>query len=261
MTACVMLLVMGGVVGGADRPPFIQFGGDPARGVLVNLSAGARPCDPAVVGRPTVVFVHGFNPLPRAVHFTMAEQVAGALARRCGAAFNVFGWDWNAATCVSLDPRANANGAAAQGRALAAALCRAGASPERLHLIGHSSGCIVATATARTFALEYGRLVAQLTLLEPAEGYHAFVYERLAAGSSARRVENYWSPGPSGYGREVASPGVQNIRIDGPHPYLGMVSPRSSSHLYVVQWYLTTIHDPGIPSGFNRSLLLTPDGC
>src|SRR5262245_28198945 len=108
MTASLVLLALAASVVGDDaREPFLVFGGDTSQGVLVNLSAGARPGDPAVVGRPTVVFVHGFNPLPRTVHFTMSEQMAAALVRRAGPAFNVFGWNWNGATFVSLNPRVN----------------------------------------------------------------------------------------------------------------------------------------------------------
>jgi alpha-beta hydrolase superfamily lysophospholipase len=180
--------------------------------------------------------------------------MAGALVRRVGPAFNVFGWDWNAATFVSLDPRANGDSAVAQGRALAEALLRSGAMPARTHLIGHSSGSIV--AAARTLAFEHGRPLAQLTLLEPAAGYHSLVFERLAAGSSAQRVENYWSPGASGYGREVSAPGVVNFRVDGPRSYLGVVSPRRSGHMNIVRWYITTIDDPRYWAGFNQSLLL-----
>jgi pimeloyl-ACP methyl ester carboxylesterase len=256
MTSSVILFAsLAGILGADHRPPFIRLGADLAQGVLVNLAPGSRPFDPAVAARPTVVFVHGFNPLPRVVHFTMAEQLAGALARRAGPSFNVYGWDWNGATCVGLDGRANAEAAVAQGRALSAALCRVGVVPAGLHLIGHSSGCIVAASAARTIAVESGRVVAQLTLLEPAGSFHPLIFERLAAGAAARRVENYWSPGPSAYGREAAALGVENVRIDSPHPYAGVVNPRLSSHLFVMQWYLGTIDNPGIPSGFNRSLL------
>ena len=261
MTAWILVLAAAISVAGSDeRPPFLAFGGNAARGVLVNLSHQARPGDPPVAGRPTVVFIHGFNPLPGALHFTMSEQVAGALVRRVGPGFNVFGWNWNAATFVSLDPRANGDSAVAQGRALAAALLQSGALPARTHLIGHSSGSIVAASAARTLAFEYGRPVAHLTLLEPAAGYHPLVFERLAAGSTAQRVENYWSPGASGYGREVAAPGVVNIRVDGPRSYLGLVSLRRSGHMSIVRWYIATIDDPRHWAGFNQSLLLAEGG-
>jgi pimeloyl-ACP methyl ester carboxylesterase len=261
MTGCVVLLTVATSVVGDDlRPPFVAFGGDASRGVLVNRSPGLRPGDAAVEGRPTVVFIHGFNPMPRTVHFTMSEQFAVAVARRGGRgpALNVFGWDWNAATFVSLVPRVNGDSAVAQGRGLAAALLRAGALPARTHLIGHSSGCIVAASAARTLAFEYGQPLAQLTLLEPAAGYHDVVFERLAAGAAARRVENYWSPDRSAYGREAAYPGVENIRVDRQPRSSGPILLRRSSHLYVVEWYISTIEDPRYPAGFNRSLVLTP---
>jgi pimeloyl-ACP methyl ester carboxylesterase len=261
MAVCVVVLAIATSVVGEDlRRPFVAFGGDASRGVLVNLSPGCQPGAPAVAGRPTVVFIHGFNPLPRTVHFTMFEQVAGAIARRGGPALNVFGWDWNAATFVSLVPRANGDAAVAQGRALAVALLRAGALPARTHLIGHSSGTIVAASAARTLAFEYGQPVAQLTLLEPATSYHDVVFERLAAGTTARRVENYWSPDRGALGRAAPYPGVENIRVDrqprSPAPILA----RLSSHLYVAEWYITTIEDPRYPAGFNRSLILVGEG-
>jgi pimeloyl-ACP methyl ester carboxylesterase len=127
----------------------------------------------------------------------------------------------------------------------------------RTHLIGHSSGTIVAASAARTLAFEYGQPVAQLTLLEPAAGYHDVVFERLAAGAAAHRVENYWSPDRGAYGREAPYPGVENIRIDRQPRSSGPIFPRRSSHMYVVEWYISTIEDPRYPAGFNRSLILT----
>jgi pimeloyl-ACP methyl ester carboxylesterase len=256
MALSVVLLALSATAWGDDRPPFVRFGGDLARGVLVNLSAGAMPGDPPAPGRPTVVFIHGFNPAPRVVRFTMAEQLAEALVRRAGPAINVLGWNWNGATFVSLDPRANGDSAVAQGRSLAAALRGAGVVPWRLHLIGHSSGSIVAASAARELAAAAGRPVLQLTLLDPAAFYHSLLFERLAAGTTAQRVENYWSPDPGAYGRAVPHPNVWNHRVSGPRPYLGVVRPRRSSHLYIVSWYIATVEDPGPPHGFNRSLLL-----
>jgi pimeloyl-ACP methyl ester carboxylesterase len=257
MTPGVVLIALAASVVGIDeRAPFIAFGGDGAQGVLVNLSVGARPCDPAVPGRPTVVFIHGFNPLPRAIHFTMSEQVGQALVRRVGTSFNILAWDWNAATFVSLSPRDNGASAVAQGRLLAAALWQSRLRPAQIQLIGHSSGSIVAASAARTFALEYGQTVAQLTMLEPAASYHPLVFERLAAGAFAHRVENYWSPDRGAYGSEVVDARVENIRVDRPRPPLARLAPLRSSHMYVVEWYISTISDPSYPVGFNRSLLL-----
>ena len=239
--------------GGRDAA-LVRMGGDPARGLLVNHSKGARPFDAPDPARPTVVFVHGLNPLPRLVHFTMAERVADSLARRGDAPRNVLGWDWNAATVEGLHPGANSEAAVAQGRCLALSLRRAGLDPSKVHLIGHSSGAMVATSAARVAARDFGRPVAQLTLLDPATYYHAIIFERLEAGSLAPIVENYWSPGPSAYGREVALPGVRNYRVDGPASYAGVLCPLRSDHLFIVRWYLDAIGRPDRPSGFNRSI-------
>ncbi len=241
----------------ADRTgsPLIRRGGDPARGLLVNCSPGARPFDPLDLSRPTVVFVHGFNPLPRVVHFEMAQRFAESLARRRGPALNLMNWDWNAGTFESLSPGANSEAAVRQGHALTRALVEAGVDPARVHLIGHSAGGMVVASAARDFALGRGRPVAQLTLLDPATFYHRIIFERLEAGSLAPVVENYWCPGPSAYGREVALAGVRNYRVDGPASFAGVVCPLRSDHLYLVRWYLATVEDPRRPLGFNTSPL------
>jgi hypothetical protein len=257
MAGCVALLAaLAAVAGGRDSPKFLRFGADPAPGLLVNRSAGTRPFDPPDPARPTLVLVHGANPTPGIVHFTMAERLAEAVARRGGPPWNVMAWDWNAATVGGLTSRANEAAAVRQGPLLAGALWQAGLPPERVQLIGHSSGCIVAASAARTLCSAYGRPPAQLSLLDPAILYQDVIFDRLAAGSSAARVENIWAPGPSGYGREIARAGVWNVRVDGPTPYLGTVNPFRSSHLHVVEWYVATAGNPARPGGFNASLLV-----
>jgi pimeloyl-ACP methyl ester carboxylesterase len=243
-----------------DHGGLVRFGGDLAEGVLVNHTPNARPTDPPDPARPTVIFVHGFNPLPRAIHFGMAERLSGAFARRGGPPLNLFEWNWNAASFAKLDPRANRESAVAQGRLLATSLLQSVGAPERTHLIGHSSGCIVAASAARSLQVEHARPVAHLTLLDPATMYHHVVFDQLAAGSSASLVENFWSPGPSGYGRAVPRAGVWNTRVDGPSRYLGAVWPLRSNHLHVVEWYAATAGDPSYPGGFNTSLLLRAGG-
>lgn len=261
MATCVALLVaMAAAVGGDGRPALLRFGGDPSRGILVNHTVGMRPFDAPNPALPSLVFIHGCNAAPKVVHFTMGRRLAEALARRGGPPFNVLEWDWNAATVVSLKGRANEASAVEQGRRLAAALLQSGIPPARTHLIGHSSGAIVAASAARTLLSGYGHSVAQLTLLDPAATYHGLVFDSLAAGSSARLVENAWAPGPSGYGHEVARAGVWNTRVDGPTPYLGALAPSLSNHFHVVEWYLGTVADPRLPGGFNTSLLFAAGG-
>jgi hypothetical protein len=249
------LLAVSTVAQSGNRPSLMELGGDPARGVLMNYSPGGRAFDPAL---PTVVFVHGMNPLPQAVHFTMAQRLGEAMAQRGGSDFNVLGWDWNAATFVGLHRSANFQAAVDQGRTLAATLQHAGADPSRLHLIGQSSGCMTATAAARSLVEWSGRPIAQLTLLDPAVSYHGLVFDQLAAGSTARRVENYWTPHPSGYGRQENKPGIWNYRLDGPTPLLGTVLVSRSNHWHVIDWYISTAANPNAPGGFNTSVLVNP---
>jgi pimeloyl-ACP methyl ester carboxylesterase len=257
MSACVAIIAtVTSAAGLRDHPPLLKGGGDTATGMLVNWTVGARPADPPDPRRPTLVFIHGFNPAPRIVHFTMSQEFATALGRRCGSAINVLGWEWNAATVVGLHPRWNHESAVHQGHRLAAALRGAGLDPGRIQLIGHSSGTIVATAAGRVFANSSGSRLAQLTLLEPATYYHGVLFDRLAAGSAALIVENYWIPGPSAYGRAVSKPGVRSFQVASRSPYFGVVCPLRSDHLYIVHWYLGTIADPTCPSGFNVSRLL-----
>ena len=147
-----------------------------------------------------------------------------------------------------------APGGVGHGLRLAASLRDHGVAPERLHLIGHSSGAIVAASAAQALRGWTGRPVAQLTLLEPAAFYHHVVFERLAAGSSALHVDHYWAPGPSGYSREVDHAGVRNYRVEVPTPLLSAVHPLRSGHLHVFQWYLATVEGRSPPLGFNASV-------
>ena len=234
------------------RPALIVGGADPARGILVNRTPGTRPFDPPDRTLATVVFVHGFNPAPRLVHFEMAIRLAEAMARR-GTRCNVLEWDWNAATCDSLIPRVNSDNSVKQGHRLADQLGRMGIDPARTHLIGHSAGGIVATAAAWVCATHWGRPVAQLTLLDPATYYHSVIFEQLQAGSLAPLVENYWTASPSAYGNEVRLPGVRDYHITGQSYYLGVFLPIRSDHVSIVIWYLATIEDRSRHGGFNTN--------
>lgn len=257
MTLGVALCAAIAAAAGHGRPPDIaECGRDPARGLLVNCTIGAAPWAAPDPARPTVVFVHGANPLAPVLHFAPARRMAEAVYRRHGGRFNVLGWDWNSDTIVSLSPRANVEHAVGHGYALASALRGAGVDPVRLHLIGQSSGCVVAAAAARALIAGTGRPVAQLTLIDPATLYHGMVFEQLAAGSTARLVENYYVVGPSGFGRAVGYPDVWNIQIDGRRGYVGLVRLMHSDHLDAVRWYIASVEDPSCCSGFNTSLLL-----
>ena len=243
------LLLIGG---SGPRPVLLKFGNDPARGLLVNRTLGTRPFDAPDPSRPTVVFIQGFNPAPRIVHFEMATRFAESLARR-GTACNVLEWDWNAATFDSWNPRTNSVNSVEQGQLLANALGQAGINPARTHLIGHSAGGMVAASAAHVFAHQRGRPVAQLTLLDPATYYHAVIFQQLQAGSLAPLVENYWTASPSAYGNEVRLPGVRDYHVTGHSFYYGVVRPLRSDHVSIVTWYLTTIENSGTNTGFNTN--------
>jgi pimeloyl-ACP methyl ester carboxylesterase len=249
----VAMVIAATVSVGGREAKLLRGGGDPSRGILVNQTPGFRPFDPPVPGRPTVVFIHGLNPLPGVVHFVMTERVAEALSRRGGQAYNILGWNWNAATLESLRPGENIQAAIRQGQALAWSLRQWGVDPARTHLIGHSAGGIVATSAAREIARSMGTRAAQLTLLDPAAYYHSVLFDQLQAGSLAPVVENYWSPGPSAYGRQAARPGVRDLRVEGAASYAGVLCPLRSDHLGIVRWYLATIENPQCSWGFNTS--------
>jgi pimeloyl-ACP methyl ester carboxylesterase len=256
-TLAALLLVTASLGLLGERSDLIRCGGDLAEGVLINRTPGAGPASTIDSARPTLVFIHGFNPLPRHVHFEMAKRLSEALARRSGGCpVNLLEWDWNGRTFVGLRLSTNTEAAIRQGPRLASALIRSGVQPGRLHLIGHSAGSLVAASAARCLISWIGVPVAQLTVLEPAAYYHDALFNRLGAGSAARRVENYWAEGPSGFGQAAHYPGIFNACVRGRTPWLGVVAPMRSGHLDVVRWYVATAEQPDRPLGFNASLLL-----
>jgi pimeloyl-ACP methyl ester carboxylesterase len=258
MTSLAALLLAATCLGFlGERADLLRCGGDLSEGVLIKRTPGAGPTDAIDPARPTVVFIHGYNPMPRTVHFEMAQRLSEAIGRRPGGcSFNVLDWSWNAATCAGLRVSTNTEAAIAQGPLLAGALLRAGIEPGRIHLIGHSAGSIVAASAAQSIARMRGVVVAQVTFLDPAAFYHAVLFERLAAGTAATKVENYWADGPSGYGQFAPYGGVTNACVQGSTPWLGVVMPLRSGHLDIVRWYVATAEHPGCPLGFNASVLL-----
>lgn len=245
MTASALLLAAVTSVAGLG-PDFFKPGGDPAPGLLVNVSAGCRPFDPPDPAKPAVVFIHGWNPAGRAFHFTIAQQLSAAIARRGEPPCNVLAWDWNGATTVGLRARDNREGAVEQGRRLASALLASGLPAWRVQIIGHSLGCVVAASAARTLRDATGQAVARLTLLDPATAYHDYVFDRFAPTSACARVEHYWAPGTTGFSREAPHAGVLNYRIDPPH---GLCF----AHWHVVTWYLASADDRAARIGYGAA--------
>ncbi len=245
MTASALLLAAVTTVNGLG-PGIFKPGGDPAPGLLVNVSAGCRPFDPPDPSRPAVVFIHGWNPAGKAFHFTIAQQLSAAIARRAEAPCNVLAWDWNGATVNGPHARDNRDAAVEQGRRLASALTACGLPAWRVQIIGHSLGCIVAASAARTLRDSTGGAVARLTLLDPAAAYHDYVFDRFTPGAVCSRVEHYWAPGATGFSREVTRARVLNYRIDPPHPL-------RFAHWSIVSWYLASADDRSARIGYNAA--------
>lgn len=233
------LMIASSVILGEGPIPgsVLEWGGDPSRGCLVNRTVGADPRAPVDPSRPTVVVVHGVNPMHPFVHFTLAERYGESIGRRLGEAVNVLGWEWNAATLPSLRPWVNDRHAVEQGRRLAVALGSAGVDPTSLHLIGHSTGCVVAASASREFAGR-GVRVGRLTLLDPVVTQHRLIFQELGAATTASSLEHHWAAGPSGFGRPAPYLGVSNRRFDGPGGLRGLLRPSRLDHLNVVRWHL-----------------------
>jgi pimeloyl-ACP methyl ester carboxylesterase len=254
MAHALLLVAVAAVAGSPDTMKMVEFQADPAPGLLINTTAGLRPFDPPDPARPAVIMIHGLNPTPWLVRIPEAERLGEAVGRRGGPPINVLGWDWNGDTYASLRPKLNQEHAVDHGRMLARAILAAGLPPEHVHLIGHSTGAIVAASAARALRETTGRPVAQVTLLDPAMPYHDLVFNRLAVGSSARVVHHFWAPGPSGFSNPAGSPGVTDIEVDLPGGWWGLVNLLQSAHLNMARWYIGTAGDPTLPGGFNASV-------
>lgn len=213
-------------------------GPDHASGNLINCTVGCQPGSPIDPSQPSVVVVHGINPVHTLIHSEIAERYGEAVGARWGTSINVLGWDWNGETLRSLRPSRNEELAELQGRALAEALVRAGVVPDRLHLVGHSSGGLVATAAARSLTDRTGRPIDRLTLLDPAAGQHARIFGTLQAGSTARVVYHFWARGPTGFGHPALYPNVRDQALSGPAGWSGLVAPGRLDHLNIVRWHI-----------------------
>ena len=231
----------------------LQKGGNGRLGVLLNYSCHAHPCDPIDPSRPTIVITHGWNPLPNQIHTTFASSAAATIKCRCGDSYNLLSWDWNAVRVSPFNDEPLRIGKE-QGRMMACALRARCVDPTRTHIIGHSLGTI-AVAQAAACLCDLGPM-AQITLLDPPETYHEQLFCELRPTAHAQIVENYWSPGISGYGDHAGYPGVQNYIIRGTTPVVGIVDLSLSNHVYTMRWYYETIRCPQMRCGFQNSVLL-----
>lgn len=253
---CMLLLATAcGTLGCALDTPVLQRGGNGRMGVLLNYSCGAHACDPIDPAKPTIVITHGWNPLPKRIHTTFASSGACVLKRRCGDSYNLLSWDWNGVSVSPFNDEPLRVGRC-QGQKMAAALRARGIDPTRTQFIAHSLGTIAVAEAARCLS-DLGP-TAQLTLLDSPETYHQQTFCQIGAIYHARCVENYWAPGPSGYGGPVSCPGVRNYCVSGPAPIRGIVDLSVSNHVHVMRWYYETMRCPSMSHGFQNSVLL---GC
>jgi len=248
LTACVF------ATGCGLNTAVLQKGGNGRMGVLLNYSCNADPCDPIDPAKPTFVVTHGWNPLPNQIRTTFGPAAAQAIKCRCGDSYNLLSWDWNGVRISPFNDEPLRVGKQ-QGRMMAAALRARGVDPARTQIIGHSLGTLVAAQAAACLA-DLGPM-AQLTLLDPPETYHQQIFYELAPTCHAGVVENYWSPGVSGFGAHVNVAGVQNFIVRGTTPVVGIVDLSLSNHVYVMRWYYETIRCPSMRCGFQNSVLLS----
>lgn len=249
---CLLLLLLVSWASGCGlNTAILQKGGNGCKGVLLNYSCGAHPCDAIDPSKPTIVMTHGWNPLPKRIHTTFASSGAKALKCRCGDSYNLLSWDWNAVKVSPFNDEPFRIGRC-QGRMLASALRARGVNPRCTQIIGHSLGTLVATQAA--VCLRDQGPMGQLTLLDPPESLHEELFCRLGAQRHACVVENYWAPGISGYGAVANYRGVRNYKIEQGHaPMRGMIDLSVSNHVYTMLWYYHTMCNAKKPCGFQNS--------
>jgi hypothetical protein len=231
----------------------LQKGAVDRYGILLNYSCGAHPCDPIDPCKPTIVITHGWNPLPNRIRCTFGPAAARAIKCRCGDSYNILSWDWNGVRVPAFNDGPLKIGKQ-QGRMMAAALRNRGVMPGRTQIVAHSLGTLV-TAQAAVCLSDLGPF-AQLTLLDPPSQYHQEIFYELCPGAHACVVENYWSPGCSGFGAHTDAPNVRNYIVKGETPILGTFDLSMSNHVYVMRWYYDTIRCPSVRGGFQYSCLL-----
>ncbi len=254
----LLLALLGDLITGCGlNTAVLQRGSNERMGVLLNYSCGAHPCDPIDPAKPTIVFTHGWNPLPKHILETFGLSSAQAIRCRSGDAYNLMSWDWSAVKVSPFHDEPIRIGKC-QGKMMAAALRARGVDPTRTQIVAHSLGTLAAAQAA--VCLSDGGPIAQLTLLDPPEKLHEEIFCRLGATCHASVVENYWAPGISGYGSHANYAGVCNYVVDGPNPILGIVDLSISNHVHVMLWYYETIRCRSMACGFQRSVFLDECG-
>ena len=232
------------------HPSVAELGSSQNTGCLqryVCNPANPAPFDP---DKLTIVCTHGWNPLPRRVRLTTPQAYAQAICNRCGDRVNVFGYDWNAGSFVSLSGKVNSQNAVCKGRQMARELMQMGVRPEKTWLIGHSLGALLMSGAANELGKQ--QPIARLTLLDAVRVQHGEIFGELNVRCHAQSVENYFAVLPSGFGKFSRYPGVYNRLVRGKSPIRGALNPARGNHAHVVEWYYNTVCNPCIADGFNR---------
>ena len=225
-------------------PPAVrlfEFGRDNSPGILVNRTAGVPSQSPPDPTKPTLVVAHGLNPLHPWMHVSVAQRYADSLAARSGNAVNVLDWDWNAAAPLGVSLESDQHRAVSQGQKLAQALVGTGLEPASIRLIGQSAGCTVVAAAARHYLALTGRPLGQVILLDPIGSSHKVIFDEQAVGSAANRVDHYWVPGASGFGKPANRSGVVDTQVAAPRRLRGWINPFKSDHMQAVRWHINTV--------------------
>ncbi len=249
---CLLLLLVVFSTGCSLNTAVLQRGGNGRKGVLLNYSCGAQPCDAIDPSKPTIVITHGWNPLPKHIRTTFGCSGAKALKCRCGDSYNLLSWDWNAVKVSPFNDEPIRIGRC-QGRMLASALRSRGIKPGNTQIIAHSLGTVAAAQAALCLS-DLGH-VRQLTFLDPPEDFHEELFCHLRATRHACVVENYWAPGISGYGAVANYRGVRNYEVERSHaPMRGTVDLSVSNHVNTMLWYYRTMCNPRLQCGFQNSV-------
>jgi hypothetical protein len=234
------------------QPPLYDTSqGDPSQGFLINMSPDMEWGSPIDPSRPTVVVVAGLNPFPDHLTNLLAEPYSEAIGQHTPH-INVLKWAWSGASNPAPLQSVQAHNAIAQGRKLAAALQETGIPPHKLHLIGQSLGCLLVAATAQSLCCAAGEPVAQITFLDALWWNHHLIFKEIKAYEFTNRIVNYWTDGPSGYGKPEHYPGVQNCYVEwGPYPVSGLILFWKGNHVWVSRVYVRLMSNPERFYGFD----------
>ena len=230
--------------------------GAPTEPVLLNLSADAQaPQDAFDPARPTVVIVHGLNPLPGLLRYVYMHHYAAAMTARLGAGVNIAVFQYDGQSMVSLDAPTNIANALALGQRLGDELTERGLTDgQSVQMIGYSLGAFVITTAARQMGG-----VGQITLLDTWLADVLLLVHEHDLLAAADEVEYYWSDAFGGFGGPLTGDNVFSYRVNQRDFSVTVpVDVLPWAHFAILFWYEDTILDEQSAVGFARSLAVGP---